>query len=93
MGGEILKDEEGKEHYIFDQSELYDDEKMGEKLEDFEILTKDSDSKSVHSFINQKIYMMKSYNFKEQNKDVLINQINAFLEFLICQYLLPFFQP
>ena len=62
MGGEILKDEEGKEHYIFDQSELYDDEKMGEKLEDFEILTKDSDSKSVHSFINQKIYMMKSYN-------------------------------
>ena len=80
MGGEILKDEEGKEHYIFDQSELYDDEKMGEKLEDFEILTKDSDSKSVHSFINQKIYMMKSYNFKEQNKDVLINQINAFMK-------------
>ena len=80
MGGEILKDEEGKEHYIFDQSELYDDEKMGEKLEDFEILTKDRDSKSVHSFINQKIYMMKSYNFKEQNKDVLINQINAFMK-------------
>jgi hypothetical protein len=36
MGGEILKDEEGKEHYIFDQSELYDDEKMGEKLENIQ---------------------------------------------------------
>ena len=32
MGAEVLKDQEGKEHYIFDQDELYDDEKMGNKL-------------------------------------------------------------
>ena len=43
MGAEVLKDEEGKEHYIFDQSELYDDKKMGDKLEDFEILQIHSD--------------------------------------------------
>ena len=69
MGGEILKDEEGKEHYIFDQSELYDDEKMGDKLEDFEILRIHTDSsvKSVHSLINQKIYLMKSIDFKKNN--------------------------
>ena len=63
MGGEILKDEEGKEHYIFEQSELYDDEKMGDKLDDFEILRihKDSSIKSVHSLVNQKIYSMKNW--------------------------------
>ena len=85
MGGEILKDEEGKEHYIFDQSELYDDEKMGEKLEDFEILTIHTDEtlKSVHSLINQKIYMMKSinfFNFPTKYKDELIEKINAFMK-------------
>ena len=87
MGGEILKDEEGKEHYIFDQSELYDDEKMGDKLEDFEILTiQEPDLKSVHSLINQKIYMKKSlsfYSFLEENKkikDDFIGQINVFMK-------------
>ena len=87
MGGEILKDEEGKEHYIFDQSELYEDEKMGDKLEDFEILRIHTDSsvKSVHSLINQKIYLMKSIDFKKNNygpkyKDSLINKINDYLK-------------
>ena len=69
MGAEVLKDEEGKEHYIFDQSELYDDEKMGDKLEDFEILQIHTDEtiKSIHSMINQKIYSMKTINFKKRN--------------------------
>ena len=68
MGAEVLKDEEGKEHYIFDQSELYDDGKMGDKLEDFEILQihNDESIKSVHSMINQKIYTMKTINFKKK---------------------------
>ena len=67
MGAEILKDEEGKEHYIFDQSELYDDEKMGDKLEDFEILQIHTDEsiKSIHSMLNQKIYSMKTINCKK----------------------------
>ena len=69
MGAEVLKDEEGKEHYIFDQSELYDDGKMGDKLEDFEILQihNDESIKSVQSMINQKIYSMKTINFKKKN--------------------------
>ena len=96
MGGEILKDEEGKEHYIFDQSELYDDEKMGDKLEDFEILRIHTDSsiKSVRSLINQKIYLMKSINFSDfplKYKDSLINQINTFMN-LNYFYLLKFYK-
>ena len=86
MGGEILKDEEGKEHYIFDQSELYDDEKMGDKLDDFEILRIHTDSsiKTISSLANQKIYSMKSINFKKQGpkfKQILIEQIKSFLSF------------
>ena len=87
MGGEILKDEEGKEHYIFDQSELYDDDKMGDKLSDFEILRIHTDStiKSIHSLVNQKIYAMKTINFKKKNlgpkyKESLINQIQSILK-------------
>ena len=75
MGAEVLKDEEGKEHYIFDQSELYDDEKMGDNLEDFEILQIHTDEsiKSIQSMLNQKIYSMKTINFAKrelQPKDI-----------------------
>ena len=96
MGGEIMKDEEGKEHYIFDQSELYDDEKMGDKLEDFEILRIHTDQsiKSINSLVNQKIYSMKTINYKNKNlgpkfKESLLNQINIFLKlnyFYILKY-------
>ena len=68
MGGEILKDEEGKEHYIFDQSELYDDQEMGDKLEDFEVLQIDGGDrikiKTIQSLVNQKIYTMKTIVMK-----------------------------
>ena len=96
MGGEIMKDEEGKEHYIFDQSELYDDEKMGDKLEDFEILRIHTDQsiKSINSLVNQKIYSMKTINYKKNNlgpkyKESLLNQIKSFLKlnyFYILKY-------
>ena len=98
MGGEILKDEEGKEHYIFDQSELYDDDKMGDKLSDFEILRIHTDStiKSIHSLVNQKIYAMKTINFKKKNlgpkyKESLINQIQSILK-LNYFYILRFYK-
>ena len=67
MGGEILKDEEGKEYYIFDQSELYDDTKMGDKLEDFEFLKIEDESAKITKIIsslNQNIYLMKTVNIK-----------------------------
>ena len=96
MGGEILKDEEGKEHYIFEQSELYDDEKMGNKIEDFEILRIHTDSsiKSVYSLVNQKIYSMKTIDYKENNagpkyKENLLREINEILNlnyFYILKY-------
>ena len=99
MGAEIYKDEEGKEHYIFDQSELYDDEIMGDKLDDFEILrihSVDGTIKFVHSLLNQKIYTMKTINYKEGNfgpkyKDSLINQIDEFLK-LNYFYILKFYK-
>ena len=33
---EIVKDSEGNNHIIFDESSLYDDSKMGDNLTDFE---------------------------------------------------------
>ena len=98
MGGEILKDEEGIEHYIFDQSELYDDEKMGNQLSDFEILRIHTDStiKSVHSLVNQKIYSMKTINYKKNNlgpkyKESLLEQIKNILK-LNYFYILKFYK-
>jgi hypothetical protein len=38
MSVSTIKDQDGKEYMIFDESELYDDSIMGDKLEDFEIL-------------------------------------------------------
>ena len=35
---ETIKDSEGNNHVIFDESSLFDDSQMGDKLEDFEIL-------------------------------------------------------
>ena len=34
----VIKDSEGKEYIIFNESELYDDNEMGNSIEDFEIL-------------------------------------------------------
>ena len=88
MGSEILKDEEGKEHYIFDQSELYNDDKMGDKIEDFEILQIRGDSriklKIIQSYLNQKIYSMKSISIKGKKDfgpkalEALENQIKEY---------------
>ena len=37
MSISTIKDQDGKQYIIFDESELYDDNEMGDKLEDFEI--------------------------------------------------------
>ena len=59
-----VKDSEGKEYLVFDESELYDDKEMGENLEDFEILQilgKGSYGfvAKIRSLKNKKIYAMK----------------------------------
>lgn len=69
MGGEILKDEEGKEHCVFDQTEVYDDNKMGDKIQDFEIIRiQNNETKIVRSIINQKIYSMIRLSSKDIKK-------------------------
>ena len=37
MSVSTIKDQDGKQYMIFDESELYDDSIMGDKLEDFAI--------------------------------------------------------
>ena len=93
MGGEILKDEEGKEHYIFDQSELYDDDKMGDKLEDFEVLQIYGNDKikikTIQSLINQKIYSMKTIiikNTKDFGPKAIKNIENQIEDYLKLDY-------
>ena len=35
---EVYRDIEGNNHFIFDQSALYDDSQLGNQLSDFEVL-------------------------------------------------------
>lgn len=79
---ELVKDSEGNNHVIFDESTLYDDSQMGNNLGDFEILQILSDKDNsfvskVRSFNNHKIYAMKKINLNQiQNQQNLINVIN-----------------
>ena len=72
---EMIKDQEGNSHLIFDKSVLYDDSKMGDKFEDFENLRvlegvnnliKNKNKKQnsfvskVRSLKNNKIYAMRT---------------------------------
>ena len=60
----VIKDSEGKEYIIFNESELYDDNEMGNTIEDFEILQ--ILGKGSYGFVakirskkNKKIYALK----------------------------------
>ena len=70
MSVSTIKDQEGKEYLIFDETELYDDSEMGEKLEDFDILQilgKGSYGfvAKVRSIKNNKIYF---YEWQREHK-------------------------
>ena len=61
---DIVKDVEGKDYLIFDSSELYDESNIGNKLEDFEFLSKLGEGSygqvyKVLSKLNNKVYAMK----------------------------------
>ena len=83
---EVIKDQEGNSHIIFDKSALYDDSQMGESLKDFEILRvlgsfeggKNFVSK-VRSLKNNKIYAMKRIDLndikKEEEKKLCLDQM------------------
>ena len=65
-----IKDQDGKQYIIFDDSELYDDNEMGDKLEDFDVqqvLGKGSYGfvAKVRSKKNNKIYAMKQIDLSK----------------------------
>ena len=72
---EVFRDAEGNNHLIFDQSALYDDSQIGNKMSDFEVLriigsfdNKNPISK-VRCLKNNKIYAMKMIDLKEINEE------------------------
>ena len=80
----VVKDSDGKEYIIFNESELYDDKEMGTKLEDFEILQ--ILGKGSYGFVakirskkNKKIYAMKQIDLgkvsSEKEKQLCMQEI------------------
>ena len=66
---DIINDIQGNEYSVIENSNLYDDNKMGNKLEDFEILLflgKGAYGRvyKVRSKFNKKIYAMKILDLK-----------------------------
>ena len=85
---EILKDKMENENIIFDESELYDDSIMGDKIEDFEILGVLYQSNESTDFImkvrslkNHKIYSMRRLDKKYyENCPNLDNEISRLIQ-------------
>ena len=89
---DVVKDTEGKEYLIFDSSELYNDNLIGNNLEDFEILQVLGEGAfgkvlKVKSKLNNKVYAMKIVDLEELRKkgqkyiDLTMNEINFLLQF------------
>ena len=72
---EVYRDIEGNNHFIFDQSALYDDSQLGNQLSDFEVLrilgsyNKKNAISKVRSLKNNKIYSMKKIDLTAIKKD------------------------
>lgn len=66
---EIIKDQEGNSHVIFDKSGLCDDSQMGDSFQDFEVLRVLGGGKNivskVRSLKNNKIYAMKKIDLSK----------------------------
>ena len=83
---EVFRDAEGNNHLIFDQSALYDDSQIGNKMSDFEVLriigsfdNKNPISK-VRCLKNNKIYALKKINLNaiqnEEEKKLCLEQMD-----------------
>ena len=84
---ETVKDSEGNSHVIFDESSMYDDSQMGDKLSDFEILQVLNESPNslyvakVRSLNNHKIYAMKRIELNQiQNKNLFLSIMNNLIQ-------------
>ena len=99
---DTIKDIQGKEYLVFDSSKLYDDNQMGNKSEDFEILKKLGEGSfgkvfKVKSKINNKIYAMKQLNIKElkiENEKAYQLSINetSFLQVLSHPHIIKYYK-
>ena len=89
---DVVKDTEGKENLIFDSSELYNDNLIGNNLEDFEILQVLGEGGfgkvfKVKSKLNNKVYAMKMIDLKalitksQKHYDLTMNEINFLIQF------------
>ena len=89
---DVIKDKEGKEYLIFDSSELYNDNLIGNKLDDFEILQVLGEGGfgkvfKVKSKLNNKVYAMKMVDLKalkdkgQKYYDLTMNEINFLIQF------------
>ena len=83
MGVELIKDRQGKEHMVLTDEDFYNDDIMGNKFEDYEILqviTKKNNYgffAKVRSKINSKIYAMKKIKSEFiQNEYNLNDELN-----------------
>jgi serine/threonine protein kinase len=84
MGVELIKDRQGKEHMVLSDEDFYNDDIMGDKFEDYEILQVITDKNKygffakVRSKINSKIYAMKKINSEfVENQYNLIGELNT----------------
>ena len=74
MGVEIIKDSKGKSHVVFDKDKSKEDEIMGDKVDDYEILQVLGEGSfgfvaKAKSRINHKIYAIKQINLTKLKSD------------------------
>lgn len=96
---DIINDLEGKEYLAIDNSDLYDDSKMGDKIEDFEILLSLNNigAYKVRSKNNNKIYAMKILDLKSlKQKSIkgyeLVESETKYLEGLSHPHLVKYYK-
>ena len=87
MGVEMIRDKQAKEHLVFTDEDFYNDDIMGSKFEDYEILQVLSDEKKaefvakVRSKFNSKIYAMKKIDSQYiQNQQLLNNEFEKLIK-------------
>ena len=82
---EVYRDIEGNNHLIFDQSALYDDSQIGDKLTDFEVLrilgsSDENPISKVRCLKNNKIYSMKKIDLNSIKNEEEIKLIEEQME-------------
>ena len=95
---DTIEDENGKEFYLINCSEVYNDEKVGNCLEDFEIIGRLGKGSfgnvfKVRSKINNKIYVMKMLDLNIMDQIKIRYSLNEakFMERLSNEYITKYY--